>query len=223
MKKQERFARTSRWCAALGSIAFVGAVHAQELSLLGGWLRADRPGESTYAWGFTYLQALDEHDALSYSWLNEGHVQDNHRDGFALQYWRRGMFFDRRLSLAAGVGAYNYFDTIASSDGKRYIDSHGWGPIVSLSATWFTDERLFYQLRLNEILVSRSYYTFSAMFGVGYELDAPKRRGSLAGGTSDSVSSGNQITAMAGRTEVNSLRSPGAFAYGFEYRHGFGR
>jgi hypothetical protein len=223
MKKHNRFARTSRWCAALGGIAFVGAVHAQELSLLGGWLRADRPGESSYAWGFTYLQALDEHDALSYSWLNEGHVQDNHRDGFALQYWRRGMFFDRRLSLAAGVGAYNYFDTIASVDGKRYIDSHGWGPIFSLSATWFTDERLFYQLRLNEILVSRSYSTFSAMFGIGYELDAPKRRGSLAGGTSDSVSSGNEITAMAGRTEVNSLRSPGAFAYGFEYRHGFGR
>lgn len=207
----------------LGYIAFVGAAHAQELSVLGGVLRANRPGESTYAWGFTYLQALDEHNALSYSWLNEGHVQDNHRDGLALQYWRRGLFFDRRLSLAAGVGVYNYFDTIASVDNKPYIDSHGWGPIFSLSATWFTDERLFYQFRLNEILAPRSYNTFSAMFGIGYELDAPKGHGSLAGGTSDSVPTGNEITAMAGWTEVNSLRSPGAFAYGVEYRHGFGR
>jgi hypothetical protein len=98
-----------------------------------------------------------------------------------------------------------------------------WGAIVSLSATGFTNERLFYQLRLNEILAPRSYNTFNAMFGIGYELDGPKTGGSLAGGTSDSVSSGNQITAMAGTTEVNSLRSPGAFAYGFEYRHGFGR
>jgi hypothetical protein len=223
MKKQLRFARASRCFATLGCIAFVGTAHAQELSVLGGGLRADRPGESTYAWGFTYLQALDEHNALSYSWLNEGHVQDNHRDGFALQYWRRGSFFDRRLSLAAGVGLYNHFDTIASVESKPYVDSHGWGPIFSLSATWFTEERLFYQFRLNEILAPRSYNTFSAMFGIGYELDAPNGHGSLAGGTSDSVPTGNEITVMAGRTEVNSLRSPGAFAYGFEYRHGFGR
>lgn len=221
--KNGRFARMSRWIAALVGAAFVSAVHAQELSVLGGWLRADRPGESAYSWGFTYLQALDEHNALSYSWLNEGHVQDNHRDGFALQYWWRTAFFDQRLSLAAGVGGYNYFDTIATADDKRYIDSHGWGAIFSLSATWFTDERLFYQVRLNEILASGSYNTFSAMFGIGYELDAPKGHGSLSGGTSDSMSSGNQITAMAGWTEVNSLSSPGAAAYGFEYRHGFGR
>jgi hypothetical protein len=223
MKKEYRFAGASRWLATLGCIVFVNAVHAQELSVLGGWLRADRPGESAYSWGFTYLQALGEYDGLSYSWLNEGHVEDNHRDGFALQYWRRALFFDRRLALAAGVGGYYYFDTVASTDSRRYVDSHGLGPIFSLSATWFTSERLFYQLRLNEIIVPRSYNTFSAMFGIGYELDAPKGSGALAGGTGDSVSSGNQITAMAGWTEVNSLSSPGAFAYGFEYRHGFGR
>jgi hypothetical protein len=223
MKKEYRFASASRWFATLGCIAFVNAAHAQELSVLGGWLRADRPGESAYSWGFTYLQALDEYDGLSYSWLNEGHVQDNHRDGFALQYWRRALFFDRRLALAAGVGGYYYFDTVASANGRRYVDSHGLGPIFSLSATWFTSERLFYQLRLNEIIVPRSYNTFSAMFGIGYELDAPKGSGALSGGTSDSASSGNEITAMAGWTEVNSLSSPGAFAYGFEYRHGFVR
>jgi hypothetical protein len=38
-----------------------------------------------------------------------------------------------------------------------------------------------------------------------------------------SVSSGNQITPMAGKTENNSLRSPGAFAYGVECRQGFER
>jgi hypothetical protein len=222
MKKQDQFVRASSWLAAFGLLAFAGAVHAQELSVLGGWLRADRPGESAYSWGFTYLQALDEHDALSYSWINEGHVQDNHRDGFALQYWRRGSFYDRHLSLAAGVGVYNYFDTMSGVNGKAYVDSHGWGPIVSLSATWYTESRFFYQVRLNEIVTTRSYDTFSAMFGVGYQLDAPKGHGPLTGGTSDSVSSGNQIAAMAGWTEVNSLRSPGAAAYGFEYRHGFG-
>jgi len=211
-----------RWSAALCGLAFACAAHAQELSVLGGALRADEPGEPTYAWGFTYLQALDEHNALSFSWLNDGHIQDNHRDGFALQYWRRASLFDRRLSLAAGVGVYNFFDTIAADDNKRYFDGHGWAPILSVSATWYTDERFFYQLRINQVLATQSFKSTSVLFGVGYELDAPAQHGPLAGGTSNSVSSGNQLTAFAGRTEVNSLHSPGAIAAGVEYRHGFG-
>jgi len=222
MKKEHGFNRVARWVVALGAVIFVQGAHAQEVSALGGWLRANVPSESAYAWGFTYLQALDAHNGLSYSWLNEGHVRDNHRDGLALQYWWRTALPDRHLSLGAGVGAYYYFDTIAGADDKPYIDGHGWGPIFSLTATWYTDKRLFYQLRLNQILAAHSYNTFSAMFGIGYELDAPKASGPLAGGSSDSASSGNQITLMSGYTEVNSLRSPGAFAYGVEYRHGFG-
>jgi len=83
-----------------------GAVplRAQELSILGGVGRASAPSESSYAWGFTYLQALDHYNALSYSWINEGHFTSHHRDGFALQYWRRAWFFDQRLALAAGIG-----------------------------------------------------------------------------------------------------------------------
>ena len=112
MKKQDPFARASSCLAAFGLLAFAGAVHAQELSVLGGWLRADRPGESAYSWGFTYLQALDEYNALSYSWLNEGHLADNHRDGFALQYWRRASFFDRLLTRrdVQGIGTAGILD-----------------------------------------------------------------------------------------------------------------
>lgn len=33
---------------------------------------------------------------------------------------------------------------------------------------------------------------------------------------------GNELTVFAGKTEVNSLHSPGAFAKSIEYRHGFG-
>jgi hypothetical protein len=38
---------------------------AQELSLYGGTSRANAPSESTYSWGFTYLQPLDAYNALS--------------------------------------------------------------------------------------------------------------------------------------------------------------
>ncbi|WP_144163146.1 hypothetical protein [Paraburkholderia sp. BCC1885] len=222
MKKNRRIAPVLRWPAALCGLTLACAAHAQEFSLLGGALRADQPGEGSYSWGFTYLQALDEYNAISYSWLNEGHLQDNHRDGLALQYWRRASFFDRRLSLAAGVGIYNFFDTIAHDDGKPYVDGHGWAPIVSITATWYTDARFFYQLRVNQVLATQSYKTTSVLFGVGYELDAPNGHGALSGATRQSVSSGDQITALAGWTEVNSLSSPGAMAESVEYRHGFG-
>jgi hypothetical protein len=91
-----------------------------------------------------------------------------------------------------------------------------------LSATWYTDERFFYQLRLNLVMATQSFKSTSVMFGIGYQLAAPSGRGPLAGGTSNSVSSGDQLTALAGWTEANSLDSPGAVAEGVEYRHGFG-
>ncbi|WP_206950808.1 hypothetical protein [Trinickia acidisoli] len=214
--------RLSRWALLMGCVVLSHTVRAQEVSALAGWLRANVPGESTYAWGFSYLQPLDAHNALSYSWLNEGHVRDNHRDGFALQYWRRTTFADPRLTLGAGVGGYYYFDTEASANGRRYIDAHGLSPIFSLAATWHANDHLFYQLRLNEVLGEHSYNTFSAMFGIGYAFDTPKPSAPPAGGNSNDASSGNQIAAMAGWTEVNSLTSPGAAAYSVEYRHGFG-
>ncbi len=90
---------------------------------------------------------------------------------------------------------------------------------MSVSATWYTNERFFYQLRVNQVLATQSYKTTSILFGVGHELDAPRDgHGALAGGTSRSVSSGDQITALAGWTKVNSLRSPGAVAEGIGYR-----
>jgi hypothetical protein len=114
----------------------------------------------------------------------------------------RASFFDWRLTLAAGAGVYNFFDTIAFDDGKPYVDGHGWAAIVSVSATWYTNERFFYQFRVDQVLATQSYKTTSILFGVGHELDAPP----------------DVHGALAGWTEVNSLRSPGAVAEGIGYR-----
>jgi hypothetical protein len=85
MHGKDRIGRPSRWLTVLCGLVFACAAQAQELSVLGGVLRPDVPDESIYTWGFTYLQALDEHNALSYSWINERYIQDNHRDGLAVQ------------------------------------------------------------------------------------------------------------------------------------------
>jgi hypothetical protein len=209
------------FAALAGTVFSTAPARAQEVSVLGGVARLDKSSESTYSWGFTYLQPLDEHNALSYSWLNEGHYTDHHRDGFALQYWRRAWLFDHRLALAGGIGAYDYFDTTASDEGRPYADVHGWALIYSLSATWYTRSPWFYQMRVNRTDALHSIHTTSAMFGIGYQLgasDASSASSGISGSLSDS---GNQLTVLAGKTEVNSLHSPGAFARSVEFRHGF--
>jgi hypothetical protein len=214
---------------AVSSLAFLcglmanAPADAQELSVLGGVSRAQAPSEASYAWGFTYLQALDQYDALSYSWINEGHFTGHHRDGFALEYWRRIWFFDHRLALGAGIGGYTYFDTTASAEGRRYADVHGTALIYSLSATYYTKSNWFYQLQVNRTYSwGNSINTTTAMVGVGYRLDGLPSSHTSFDGSKPGPGAGDQLTVFFGRTEVNSLSSPGAWARGAEYRHGFG-
>lgn len=203
--------------ALAASLAASAPARAQEFTILGGSARANAPSESTYSWAFSYLQPLDDYNALSFTWLNEGHFTEHHRDGFALQYWRRAWFFDRRLALAAGIGAYDYFDTTASDQGKPYSDAHGVALIYSVSATWYTHSPWFFQARVNRTDASHSIHTTAALIGVGYQLGtATSAPVAFPAGYRD------ELTLLAGKTTVNSLHSPGAFAKSVEFRHGFG-
>jgi len=197
----------------------VGDVYAQSLAIQSGVTRMASPSESTYGWGFSYTQPIGNVQALSYSWINEGHFVDNHRDGFALQYWLNTHVFDRHLTLAAGIGPYTYFDTVASIDNRPYKDIHGLAVIYSVSATWQTDSPWFYQIVVDRIDAPSSINTTDAMLGIGYQL------GKSDHGLTPIVTqpgSGDQIDVMGGETVVNSLRTPTAFARSVEYRHGFG-
>ena len=203
-------------------LAYGGAACAQELSALAGGSRLNGPSESSYAWGFSYLHALDDHNALAYSWLNEGHFPGHHRDGFALQYWRRAWFFGNKLAIGAGIGGYFFFDTTASDQAQRYADVHGVALIYSLSATYYSNPRWFYQLTVNRTYSHRSINTTTALVGIGYRLEALPTTHASFDGTHPDAGSGDQLTVFYGRTQVNSLDSPGAWAKSVEYRHGFG-
>lgn len=67
-------------------------------------------------------------------------------DGLEPQIWLRTNVMDRKLSLAAGIGPYLYFDTTTTSRSNPY-DAHGWGTVVSVAATRYTESRFLYQLR----------------------------------------------------------------------------
>ncbi|HEY6007899.1 MAG TPA: hypothetical protein VIU40_06200, partial [Geobacteraceae bacterium] len=120
---------------------------AQELYFLGGEALHLGTGDNTYSWQMEYRQGVGEHGAATLSYLNEGHLPGHHRDGVTTQFWLRDNLLERRLSLAAGVGPYYYFDTNDPQADGSHRNEHGWGGMLSLAATWYTDSPLLLQVR----------------------------------------------------------------------------
>lgn len=192
---------------------------AQELSLFGGPLNGG--GDHTYSWALDYQEGLGKYAAADFTWYNEGHIPDHHRDGQAAQLWGRLPLDHGRFVISAGAGPYRYFDTIPAAEGRGYSDSHGWGVLMSVRAAYYTSRRWIAQLQLNRAQVFSGPSTTSVMFGVGYQLDAPDTPGprDYAAGRAGPVTH-NEVTAMLGETILNSERSPSALGGSLEYRRG---
>ena len=123
--KREPECAVTRFLLLLIGILGASTVDAQELLLLGGGTYDSAASESTYAWAVEYAQGLGENAYVTLAWLNEGHLENHHRDGLTAQIWARANLLDRRLSLALGVGPYSYFDTAQAEQGGTYANDHG--------------------------------------------------------------------------------------------------
>jgi hypothetical protein len=194
-------------------------VRAQEIYLLGGILQNPGNGESSYSWQLEYIEMLGKNFGLGVTYLNEGHVPNHHRDGNGLHLWARTWLLDRRLSLAAGIGPYYYYDTVPATSGKGYENNHGFGAIFSTAVTWHTDSRWLFQLRANWVENFDNFDSFSALAGIGYQLGEPaatetEKESSFLSGEK----ARNKITLYAGQTIVNSLNSQKSVALAAEYR-----
>jgi len=199
-------------------------VSAQELFLLGGSVQNTATSDSDKAWQLEYREGLGEHFAYSLTYLNEGHVPAHHRDGNAALLWTRVSLLDQRLSLAAGLGPYFYYDTTNAHGSNDYSNKHGWGTMASATATWYTDSRWLFQLRTNWVETFDSIDSFSTLIGIGYQLEAPSRPGPVASAQPVTIApTDNELTLFAGTTIVNSFDSPKSVALGLEYRCGLNR
>lgn len=199
-------------------------VLAQEIRILGGIVQEDDSRDRSYSWAIQYLHDLNEHWAVSFSWLNEGHFEHHRRDGHTLQLWARTKPIGKRLVFAAGVGPYRYYDTQLAREGVSYVDSHGWGGIASLSATLALDNRWLFSLQSNVVETSRSIDSFSVLAGIGYQLEAPRSPDQPPPSTSKTEEiTPNEITFFGGQTIVNSPDSENATAWMVEYRRNLGR
>lgn len=199
-------------------------VLAQEIYLLGGIVQERDSPDLSFSWAVQYLHNLNEHWGVSLMWLNEGHFEYHHRDGHALQLWARTKPLAERVVLAAGIGPYRYYDTKLAQQGASYVDSHGWGAIASLSATWQMDHRWLFSVQSNFIETSRSLDTFSVLAGIGYQLEAPHSLNQSPPSASKTENATlNEVTLFGGQTIVNSRESENATALMVEYRRSLGR
>jgi len=187
--------------------------------VLGGFLQNLNDDRRTYSWQLEYIESLGENFGLGVTYLNEGHVPNHHRDGNALNLWARTGLLDRRLTLAAGIGPYYFYDTMPVTSGKGYQNDHGWAAIFSTAATWHLDSHWLFQLRTNLVENFDTFNSFSALAGIGYKFDEkaavqPSGKPDLA----DASKTNNAITLYVGQTIVNSFKSQNSEALAVEYR-----
>ena len=158
---------------------------------------------------------------MSFTYLNEGHLPDHHRDGYAPQVWLRTNIINRQLSLAAGVGPYLYYDTASGRGQSDSYNTHGLGGIVSLAATWYTESRWLFQVRGNWIGATNRFDTISLSCGIGYQLDAPSSPGPrIAAPHQNERTTNNEITLFMGESTLNRFDSRHTAAEAVEYRRG---
>jgi hypothetical protein len=215
--EKKRCSRLAIVAAAL--LAAVTNAHAQEFSFLAGGLASG--GNHSYSWEGSYREGIGRYAAWSFSWLNEGHIPDHHRDGQSVQLWGRVPLMSDRLELSAGVGPYRWFDTKQAQEGGGYSNTHGWGGVFTLRAAYYFDNRWIAEMKLNRVQASGGPDTTALLFGIGYQLDAPNGHGSRARPIDRTgVVTNNEVTVMAGTTILNSLDSESNWAGSIEYRRG---
>ena len=150
---------------------------AQELSGFWGGQYTPGLGEGTYSYAFQYLHNLDDNFVATFTWLNEGHVTNHHRDGHSIQLWYRWLTPDRRLTFSAGLGPYRYYDTTIPEGSTQSTDAHGFGVMASAAVSWYYQYPWVATLRYNYSYTTTSITTHTLQIGIGYQFDAWTRAG----------------------------------------------
>lgn len=200
-------------------------LRAQEVSFLFGGGALPNLRSSSFSWDLDYCQHLYKNLSGSVGWINEGHIIGHHRDGTAAQLWVDSRWFDDRIILSFGAGAYYYFDTVPLGNGDS-ADLHGTGPIYSFSATAYVTDRIFARFLYNRIAPTDDFQSNTALFGLGYWFGRNKRPTAEKLGGSPAETryvTGSELTVYTGRSVVNAFYSEHGLAFAAEYRHGLSR
>jgi len=191
---------------------------AQELYAMVGGQYTPSLKETTSSYSFEYAHNLSDYFYASFTWLNEGHVTDHHRDGYSPQIWLRWPSSSRRFLLSAGIGPYRYYDTTYGNKTGSVTDAHGWGVLYSAAAQWYFRAPWVLQLRYNYAQTSGSIKTNTLLIGIGYQFEGSTAAGPVPPSHYDLSTPRWEMTAMAGKSVQNNFQSPQGTAWGAELR-----
>jgi hypothetical protein len=194
--------------------------HANELSALGGATESIDTGERSYAWQAAFRHNFHRNFAASLSWINEGHLEEHRRDGFAVQGWGRVPLLENRLSIGFGAGIYQYFDTKVLPAGN-YENVHGLAPVFSFAATYYTESPWFAQIAVNHIHPEGDFNSNTYLVGVGYRLwkeaASPSGRGEMG---RPAKTTGYEVMPFLGQVVMNRPDNDSGISSGIEFRMG---
>ncbi len=208
----------ARWLVLPLLAAGCAPAAAQELYLMAGGQYTPSLKESTYSYAFEYAHNLSDYFYASFTWLNEGHVTDHHRDGYSPQMWLRFPIASRRFLLSAGIGPYRYYDTTYANTTGSVTDAHGWGVLYSAAAQWYISAPVVLQVRYNYAHTSASIQTETLLVGLGYQFEGSTAAGPVPPSHYDLSTPRLEVTGMAGKSVQNNFQSPQGTAWGAELR-----
>jgi hypothetical protein len=140
-------------------------------------------------------------ERIDFVHYNEGHPDNNHRDGFALQ-WLAVRPLGSRLTAELGIGPYLSMNTTVI-DGRQIDDAH-WGLLGSVALRWAlagAPPGTHFRLGYNHVAMRDVHRSDALMFGIGRQFGAtaPDPETEPASGRLwYGASFGNSITNMSG-------------------------
>lgn len=159
--------------AGLASLACIApAAHAQMVT----WGPArsydvDSSESTLRSYRLGYVQKVRRDFSLSLDYLNEGHFEGHHRDGYALEASLRVVPFGlQRVSLYGGLGAYYYFDTQRDGAGVSR-DRHGLAPVVTLRAAYKFSRKWESIVTFDSVFPGNDVRVHSIGLNIGYWMD----------------------------------------------------
>jgi len=176
--------------------------------VVGGALRGLSETTWTAQSGFIYRPTSTPW-GIGFVYTNDGHLDNNHRDGFAVQGWYTKPLADR-LEFQAGTGPYASMNNTTLNGIRENQFRVGLFTTVALKWRPFGDG-WYLRSQLTNTLVPGSFNSNAILFGVGHDFIASTELGtpnrlladvSVWGGTSRTTQLGNQRSGGAVQLEA---------------------
>lgn len=174
----------------------------EDISVSCGRLKPNYQHATTFTCGVNLSYGLTDWSAVNAVYLNEGHPENHHRDGFALQASFYRDFNDWRVQLS--TGPYYSMDTTRQADGAVLNDKH-LGLLSSLALKWHPNQRDWYVgIGYNNVWMPNRLNSNSVLLLVGTDIqnvggnanggEVSKMKVGLWIGPADTTNPGTKVT-----------------------------